>query len=147
MAIVNLRDVRVYKAFSKGFRVVEESTGRDGKTYSQRWTVWSEGIGVAEGDVISLSGFLSARVNEWTDNEQQLRHTVELSLNSPKLVTDTPTGAEPAREATITAQADSDTSTDVWGAQTGAQQNTSTDWPVAEIPDNPWPAEGPGVPF
>lgn len=85
MAIVNLKDVTVYAVFSKGFRVIEEST-KDGKTYTQRFTVWSEGIGVAEGDVVSLSGFLSAKVSEWT-KDGETRHSVELSLNSPRLTT------------------------------------------------------------
>ena len=88
MAIVNLKNVKVYATFSKGFRVIEESKGKDGKDYSQRWTVWSDGLGVAEGDIVSLSGFLSAKVNEWTDKDQQVRHSVELSLNSPRLSTD-----------------------------------------------------------
>lgn len=85
MAIVQLKDVKVYATFSKGFRVVEESKSRDGKDYSTRWTVWGETIGVTEGDVVSLSGFLSAKVSEWTDKEGAVRHSVELALNSPRL--------------------------------------------------------------
>lgn len=93
MAIVQLKDVKVSNVFSKGFRVVEESSGRDGKTYSTRFTVWSDGLGVREGDVVSLSGFLGAKVSEWTDRDQQVRHSVELSINSPRL-SDAP--AQPA---------------------------------------------------
>ncbi len=85
MAIVQLKDVKVYATFAKGFRVVEESKGRDGKDYSTRWTVWSDTLGVREGDIVSLSGFLSAKVNEWTDKDQVQRHAVELALNSPRL--------------------------------------------------------------
>lgn len=88
MAIVNLKDVKVYGVFSKGFRVVEESKGRDGTNYSTRYTVWSDTLGVREGDTVSLSGFLGAKVSEWTDKEQQVRHSVELSVNSPRLADD-----------------------------------------------------------
>ena len=84
MAIVQLKDVKVYATFSKGFRVVEASKGRDGKDYSTRWTVWSDTLGVREGDVVSLSGFLSAKVNDWTDKDNVIRHSVELSINSPR---------------------------------------------------------------
>lgn len=114
MALVSLKEVKVVGIFSKGFRVVEESTGRDGKTYSQRWTVWSEGIGVREGDVISLTGFLGAKVSEWTDKEQQLRHSVGLSLNSPRLA----------------------------GAATGDDQSAPE--PAADIQEGPWPVGSQG---
>jgi single-stranded DNA-binding protein len=85
MALVNLKDVTVFTTFSKGFRVVEESKSRDGKDYSTRWTVWSDTLGVTEGDIVSVSGFLGAKVNDWTDKDGQTRHSVELSLNSPRL--------------------------------------------------------------
>ena len=96
MAIVQLKDVKVYATFSKGFRVVEESKGRDGKDYSTRWTIWSDTLGVREGDVVSLSGFLSAKVNDWTDKDNVIRHSVELSINSPRL-----SGDAPAQEAPV----------------------------------------------
>lgn len=85
MALVQLKDVTVYAVFSKGFRVVEESKGREGKDYSTRWTVWADASGIRGGDVVSLSGFLSARVNDWTDKDGSARHSVELSVNSPRI--------------------------------------------------------------
>lgn len=88
MALVSLKNVKVYATFSKGFRVVEEFTHRNGETYKTRWTVWADAMEsgpIREGDVINVSGFLSARVNEWTDTEQQVHHSVELSLNSPRI--------------------------------------------------------------
>jgi hypothetical protein len=87
MALVNLKDVKVYNVFSKGFRVVEESKGRDGTDYSTRWTVWLADADVRQDDIVSVSGFLSAKVNEWTDKDQNVRHSVELSLNSPRIST------------------------------------------------------------
>lgn len=88
MALVNLKNVKVYATFKSGFRVVEESTGKNGETYKQRWTVWADAEvsgRIREGDVVSLSGFLSAKVNEWTDKDGQVKHSVELSLNSPRM--------------------------------------------------------------
>ena len=87
MALVNLSNVKVYATFSKGFRVAEVSTSKDGREFTQRWTIWSETLGVAEGDIVSLTGFLSAKVNDWKDKDGEQRHSVELSLNSPRLAT------------------------------------------------------------
>ncbi len=120
MAIVNLKDVKVYATFSKGFRVIEESTGKDGKTYTQRWTVWSDGLGVAEGDIVSLSGFLAAKVNEWTDKDQQVRHSVELSLNSPRLASGDDSSAPESQNAP---------EPDPWIAEP-----STGDWQTAAIP-------------
>lgn len=118
MAIVNLSKVKVVGLFSRGFRVVEESTGKDGKTYTQRFTVWSDGIGVAEGDVISLSGFLSAKVSEWTDKDQQVRHSVELSLNSPRLSTGDDSSAPEPQNAPEPAPWESEPSAGDWQTAT-----------------------------
>jgi len=128
MAIVNLKDVKVYATFSRGFRVVEEST-KDGKTYTQRYTIWSEGIGVAEGDIISLSGFLSAKVSEWTDKDQQVRHSVELSLNAPRLVTSDDQGAQ---------EQPSNREGDPWDSEPPMGGWQTTDIPVDDVENTPF---------
>lgn len=114
MAIVQLKNVKVYATFSKGFRVIEESKGRDGKDYSTRWTVWSDTLGVAEGDVVSLSGFLSAKVNEWS-KDGETRHSVELSLNSPRLAGNTPETASQGEQWATTPPTDASPSQGDWG--------------------------------
>ena len=111
MAITHLKDVTVTGTFSKGFRVTESSKSKDGREYTQRWTIWSDGLGVHEGDVVSLSGFLSARVNDWTDKDGQARHSVELGINFPRMVTD----AEQRPEA------------DSWAASTPAAEPWNAD--------------------
>jgi hypothetical protein len=57
-----------------------------GKTvYGDRYTVWfKEYSGLSEGDTVSVSGFLSAKVNTWEKDGVE-RHTVELSVNSPRV--------------------------------------------------------------
>lgn len=119
MAIVNLKDVKVYATFSKGFRVVEESKGRDGKDYSTRWTVWSDTIRVNEGNIVSLSGFLGAKVNDWTDKEGQTRHSVELSINSPRLA------GEDAKDSSQPVQSrPQPAAPDVWNAPSNYSDET-----------------------
>lgn len=88
MAIVNLKDVTVTRVNGKGFGLkVREANERDGKTYKTDFTCWfKEPSGLNVGDVVSLSGLLSAKVGDpWTGDDGQVRHSVELSLNSPRI--------------------------------------------------------------
>ena len=86
MAIVNLKDVTVtFVNSGKGFKVTEETTS-NGKTYRQQYTVWADaGHGYNVGDVISVNGFLGAKIGKpWTDRDGQERQSIELSINSPR---------------------------------------------------------------
>ena len=88
MAIVQLKDVVVSRLNRTGYgvKVVEEweSRGKSGKT---QYTVWfTESHGLSEGDRVSLSGFLGAKIGEpWTDRDGNTRTSVELSVNNPRL--------------------------------------------------------------
>lgn len=98
MALVNLRDVRVSRLNNtgNGFTVLEENKSGD-KTYKQYYKVWpKESTGVREGDIVSLSGFLGAKVSEWEDKDHVQRHSVELSINSPRIEGTTPAAETPA---------------------------------------------------
>ena len=116
MAITHLKDVTVTGTFSKGFRVTESSKSKDGREFTQRWTIWDESLGVREGDVVSLSGLLSAKVNDWTDKDGQLRHSVELGINYPRMAADNATPAP--------AQAQSEPQ---WAASTPAAEPWAVD--------------------
>ena len=98
MALVKLKDVAVVRVNQTGYGVqVEESNEFQGKTFKQRFTLWfKEPHGLREGDVISASGFLGAKVSDpWTDKEGVERRTAELSLNSPRLDTGAPQITKP----------------------------------------------------
>jgi hypothetical protein len=115
MSIVHLKDVTVTGIFSKGFRVTETSKSKDGREFTQRWTVWSDDLRMSEGEIVSLSGVMSAKVNDWTDKEGQLRHSVELAINYPRMATATESPAveepwaasPPAAEPWATTSSDS----------------------------------------
>lgn len=85
MAIVKLDKVNVTRVNSKGFGVQVKEADR-GDFKGARYTVWfKEFHGLTVGDTVSLSGFLGAKVNEWTNDAGEVKHSVELSVNSPKL--------------------------------------------------------------
>lgn len=88
MAIVQLKDVVVERVNSRGFGVkVAEKYEVKGKPRKTTYTVWFEQEhGLSVGDVVSLSGFLGAKVGDpWTGDDGQERRSVELSVNKPRL--------------------------------------------------------------
>jgi len=87
MAVVQLKDVEVVRVNQKGHGVqVVERWKAQGGDRSQRYTVWFDAEhGLREGDRIDVSGFLGAAVDVWTDREGEQRHTVKLSVNSPRM--------------------------------------------------------------
>lgn len=89
MALVNIKDATVTRVNRSGYGVQVKEADRQvsGKSvYGDRYTIWfKEYSGLSEGDTVSVSGFLGAKVSEWTDKEGNLRHTVELSVNSPRV--------------------------------------------------------------
>lgn len=61
------------------------ATERD--RYPSRVTVWGAvELGLSEGSRVALKGFLSARVDEYTNREGELKHTVALHLNGAKVI-------------------------------------------------------------
>ena len=97
MAIISLKNVKVTRVnqSGNGFQVAEEYTSR-GEARTTRYTIWAESAhGYAVGDIVpTVSGFLSAKVGERKDKEENVRHSVELSINSPRFGNEAPT-AEP----------------------------------------------------
>jgi hypothetical protein len=88
MAITNIRGT-VNRVFynGKGAEVVETFTA-GGKEISKRWACWfQEPHGLGEGEVVEVSGLHSDEVDEWTDKEQQTRHSVKRSLNKARIRT------------------------------------------------------------
>jgi hypothetical protein len=88
MAIVQLKDVVVERVNSRGFGVkVAEKYEVKGKPRKTTYTVWFEDAhGLQVGDVVSLSGFLGAKVGDpWTGDDGQERRSVELSVNKPRM--------------------------------------------------------------
>ncbi|RZU64913.1 hypothetical protein EV379_1224 [Microterricola gilva] len=96
MAIVKLKDVTVTRLNNSGngVKVVEENESA-GKVYKTSYTLWfKEPSGLSVGDVVSVSGLLSAKVGDpWTGDDGQERRSVDLSLNAPRISTGEATAA------------------------------------------------------
>jgi hypothetical protein len=98
MALVNLKDVTVTRVNSNGYGFgVKEENESGGKTYTTYWTIWAkEPHGLTVGDVISVSGFLTAKVSEPKAGDPTKRVFADLSINSPRIQGQQATTAPPA---------------------------------------------------
>jgi hypothetical protein len=87
MAIINLKNVEVTRVNRVGHGVqVTDSNETAGRTYKTRYTVWfTDAHGLREGDVVSVSGILGAKVGDPYSDKMtgEQRRSVELSVNPP----------------------------------------------------------------
>jgi hypothetical protein len=124
MAIVQLKDVVVERLNRTGHGVkVAERYQVQGKDRKTTYTVWfKEPHGLNEGDIISVSGFLGAKVGDpWTGQDGQERRSVELSLNEPRING----GAMASEVSSVPRTAPQATTDEPWStpdAQTGGWQ-------------------------
>jgi hypothetical protein len=137
MAILNLKDVTVARLNNSGngFSVLEQNESK-GKTYKTYFSIWAtEPHGLSIGDVISLSGFLSAKVGDpWTGNDGQERRSVELGINSPRMDKESTTSGHTSPSNAITEPWATDTSSNLPTPQTGAQGHIGSEpW---NLPDD-----------
>lgn len=78
----------------KGAELTETWNGKDGKPMSKRWTCWFEQPhGLSEGAEVEINGVHGDQVDEWTDKEQQTRHTVKRAINKARVNGDRPAPA------------------------------------------------------
>lgn len=104
MAIVRIKDATVTRVNRNGYgvQVQEPEKQSNGRTFKgDRFTVWfKDAHGLAEGDRVSISGFLSAKVGEpWTDRNGEQRVSVDLSVNQPRIEqNDTPPSPAPTSD-------------------------------------------------
>jgi hypothetical protein len=88
MAIVKVKDAKVVSVNQSGFGIkILESNEYQGKTYSQRYTVWfKEPHGLNVGDIVSVSGFLGVKGATWEDKTTgETKIGADVSINSPRI--------------------------------------------------------------
>lgn len=70
-----------------GAEVTEVFEKHDGSEGKSRYSLWfKEPHGLNEGDSGKWRGALSVKVDEWTDQQGEVRHSVKVSLNGAKSV-------------------------------------------------------------
>ena len=88
MAIIQLKDVAVTRVNGTGNGlVVTESKTVGDREYVTKFTIWfDQPHGLVVGDVVSLSGVLSAKVGEpWRGRDGNERRSVEFALRFPRI--------------------------------------------------------------
>ena len=69
-----------------GLVITESYKSKTGEDRTTRYTCWfDEDPGTAVGATITVSGAISAKVDEWTDKDGQPRVSAKLSLNKAKV--------------------------------------------------------------
>jgi hypothetical protein len=69
----------------KGAEITEKFTVKD-KEIKKRFTAWFESEhGLTEGQIVEVSGIHGDEVDEWTDRENNIRHSVKRSINKAKV--------------------------------------------------------------
>ena len=79
-----------------GFRCQEVWTRRDGERVTQKFVVWSDHA-VAVGDTVNVSGLMSLKNEEFTNDKNELIKYTAIHVNNPKV--DSPlAGIEPEKK-------------------------------------------------
>lgn len=69
----------------KGAELTETFKKRDGSEGTKRWAMWfKDSHGLVEGDAGKFRGAHGDEVDEWTDKEGGIRHSVKRSLNDAR---------------------------------------------------------------
>jgi len=128
MAIVNIKGT-VTRTFhhGTGAEVTETFKKRDGSEGTSRWACWFESAhGLSEGDAVSLSGLHGDQVDDWTDKQGTVRHSVKRSVNSARITPQTGGRGDTRQSEPVAEPLATDTRSDVATPQTGAQGNWSS---------------------
>ena len=73
----------------KGAEVIETFAKNDGSEGKTRYSLWfTTAHNLNEGDTGKWRGALSVKVDEWKDQNDEIRHSAKISLNGAKAVGD-----------------------------------------------------------
>lgn len=91
----------------KGAELTETFKKRDGSEGTKRWAMWfKDSHGLVEGDAGKFRGAHGDEVDEWTDKEGGIRHSVKRSLNDARPIGDGTRAPQQAAPAADTAAAE-----------------------------------------
>ena len=90
MAKIQIETAEVFKIIEGyGFRAVEKFKLRNGEDAKRYYTVWTDQK-VQEGDVVSVEGDLSVKVEEYTGKDNQPKTSAAVHVNNARITADAP---------------------------------------------------------
>ena len=82
MATVTIEDAEVFKIIEgHGFKAVEKFTLRNGEPAKRYYTVWTKEK-VSEGDIVTIEGELSVKVEEYTGKDNLPKTSAAVHVNN-----------------------------------------------------------------
>jgi hypothetical protein len=82
--IENAKVVRIIEGY--GFEVVESRLVK-GEEYKSYYTVWNKDVKVQVGDVVTVQGIYSAKIDTYTGKDNVPRNKVSVSVNNAEVMT------------------------------------------------------------
>ena len=95
MATITLENAKVARLIpGYGFKAVEEFKLRSGETGTRWFTVWTKEE-VTEGDVLTIEGNLSVKLDEYTDKAGDAKQSIAININEAMIMSADPQHAVP----------------------------------------------------
>jgi hypothetical protein len=90
MATIRIDNAKVFKLIpGYGFKAVEEFQLKSGETAKRYFTVWTKET-AAEGDIVSIEGDLSVKIEEYTGKDNKPKTSAAVHVNNAILSADAP---------------------------------------------------------
>jgi len=88
MARIQIKDARVVRTIrDRGFEVAESYQTKNGETVETKYTVWTKSPQdiPGEGATVNVTGNVSTRLEEFTNNENELIRFARMHINQPEV--------------------------------------------------------------
>jgi len=90
MATVTIENAEVFKLITGyGFKAIERFKLRSGEEGKRYYTVWTKEA-VKEGDIVTIEGDLSVKIEEYTGKDNQPKTAAAVHVNNALVMTDAP---------------------------------------------------------
>ena len=87
MATVTIENAQVFKLIDGyGFKAVEKFKLRSGEEGKRYFTIWTKEK-VAEGDIVTIEGDLSVKIEEYTGKDNQPKTSAAVHVNNALIMT------------------------------------------------------------
>ena len=86
MAFISIKKATVNRIIEGyGFEAINKFTDRNGNERTERFTVWTKDQAPGVGQIVDINGSLSAKVEEFTNNQGELIRYAAVHVNNPEI--------------------------------------------------------------